>query len=286
MTRLAVGFGRGFPRIWLLPIGWLTVLLGIAASGRLSRSIVADLIAWWPMWLAVTLAAVFLRERKVDQFRVAGIVPLVAFLFVLLFTWGHLVGWTIMPSAAQRLVGPELAGYTDANLQAEIDGRIEVQGGGEFLYRVEPLKQGGGIGIPTAAEEVLDSSVSVMLQAPDDPGLYSFAGWRLILADEPRWSLTLDGAIDADLTSLTIDALSIDGSGQVALARVDDETVVTIGGSFLVTVPPDTAARVVGEASVPATWTIDSRGAASPVLGAGWVFQVRPGATLRVAERP
>lgn len=285
MTHLAVGFGRGFPRIWLLPIGWLTVLLGVAASGRLSRSIVADLIAWWPVWLGVTLAAVFLRARNVGRFRVAGIVPLVAFFFVLLFTWGHVAGWTIMPSASQRLVGPEIAGYTDASLEAAIDGAIEVQGGGDFLYRVEPVKRGGGIGIPTAAEEVVDSSVSVTLESPADPGLYSYAGWSLTLADTPRWILDLDGAIDADLTSLTIDRLSLDGEGEIDLGRVDGETVVTVRGSFHLVIPSDLPARVVGEASVPASWTLDSRGATSPVLGTGWVFEVQPGAILRVSER-
>ena len=45
MTHRTVGFGRGFPRSWILPIAVLTIILGVAASGRLSRAIVADLIA-------------------------------------------------------------------------------------------------------------------------------------------------------------------------------------------------------------------------------------------------
>jgi hypothetical protein len=131
MTRLAVGFGRGFPRVWLIPIGMLTLVLGIAASGRLSRSIVADLIAWWPVWVGIGIAAYLLRERKVGHFRVAGIVPLVALAFVGLFVWGHLAGWAIMPSASQRLVGPEVGGLTAASLHAEIEGVVEVDGGSE-----------------------------------------------------------------------------------------------------------------------------------------------------------
>lgn len=286
MTRLAVGFGRGFPRIWLIPIGAMTLLLGVAVSGRLSRSIVADLIAWWPVWLGITVAAVLLRERKIGQVRVAGIIPVIALLFVSLFAWGHLAGWTIMPSASQRLVGPETAGFTDAALEARIDGVMEVEGGSEFLYRVEPVKRGGGVGIPTAGEELVDSTVSVLLEPPVDPGLYTYAGWDLMLAEGPRWSLILDGAIEADLTSLTIEDLSVDGSGVVELGEVEDETRVTVGGAFRVVVLDGVPARVVGEASVPASWTLDAQGAVSPVLGAGWVIEVRSGATLTVSEHP
>lgn len=285
MTRPAVGFGRAFPRVWLLPIGALTLLLGIAASGRLSRAIVADLIAWWPVWLGISLAAVLLRERRIGQFRASGIVPTVALLLVGLFSWGHLAGWTIMPSASQRLVGPETGSFTHATLEAGIDGVIDVRGGGEFLYRVEPVKRGGSIGIPTANEEMVDSALSVVLQPPGDPGLYSYAGWDLILADGPLWSLVLDGAIDADLTTLAIEELSVDGSGTVELGEAAGEANVSVDGSFRLVVPPDTPARVVGQASVPASWTLDSQGAVSPVLGTGWVIDVRPGASLTVSER-
>lgn len=285
MTRLAVGFGRAFPRVWLLPVGALTLLLGIAASGRLSRAIAADLMAWWPVWLGIAVAAVLLRERKIGRFRASGIVPVVALLFVGLFTWGHLAGWTIMPSASQRLVGPETGGFTHASLEAGIDGVIEVRGGGEYLYRVEPVKRGGSIGIPTANEEMVETALSVVLQSPRDPGLYSYAGWELILADGPRWSLVLDGAVDADLRTLAVEDLSVDGSGTVELGEVAGETNVSVNGSFRLVLPPDIPARVVGQASVPASWTLDSRGAVSPVLGTGWVIDVRPGATLTVSER-
>jgi hypothetical protein len=61
---------------------------------------------------------------------------------------------------------------------------------------------------------------------------------------------------------------------------------VSVAGDFRIVVPEDAPARVVGVASVPATWTTDTGGAASPVLGTGWVITVEPGATLTVAHQP
>ena len=284
MTRLAVGFGRGFPRIWLLPISTLTIVLGIAVTGRLSRSIVADLIAWWPIWVGLAVAAFLLRERKIDQIRMAGLVPLVAMAFVGLFIWGHLAGWAVMPSASQRLVGPEVGGYASAALTAEADGIIVVEGGSEFLYRVEPVKRGGGVGIPGAGEQVIDSSISVELQPPADPGLYTYAGWDIALAVSPRWALSLAGAIDADLSSLTIDELALEGSGVVILGTATSETSVRVDGTFRIVVPEGVPARVNGTASVPASWSLDGSGATAPSPGTGWVITVGPEATVTVYE--
>jgi len=286
MTRVAVGFGRGFPRVWLLPIGGLTLLLGIAVAGRLSRSIVADLIAWWPVWLGLAITAFLLRNNKLGHFRVAGIIPLVALLLVGVFAWGHLAGWSIMPSASQRLVGPELGGFTEAVLQAQIDGAIEVDGGTEFLYQVEPVRRGGTVGIPGANEQVLDSAVAVLLTPPADPGLYSYAGWDLSLNDQPRWSLGLGGAIDADLTSLTVTDLSLTGGGVVRLGAAVGETTVSIGGSFQIVVPTDSPARVIGVATAPNSWTLDAQGAVAPTFGEGWVITIEPGADVRIVEGP
>jgi len=285
MTHRAVGFGRGFPRAWLLPIGALTLLLGIAASGRLSRSIVADLIAWWPIWLGLAIAAYLLRERRVGTLRVAGLVPVVALLFVGLFIWGHLAGWSIMPSSSQRLVGPTPESFSSATLVAGIDGQLEVRGESEFLYQIEPIKQGGRIGIPDATETIVDTTVTVDLEEPADPGLYSYAGWDLRLSPVVVWSLDLGGSIDADLTSLTIDGIEVSGAGTVELGEATIETPVNVGGSFQVSIPAGSAARVVGTASVPSSWTPTEGGATAPGTGAGWVFTVVGDGSLTIVER-
>lgn len=284
MTHLAVGFGRGFPRTWIFPIAALTILLGVAAAGRLSRSIVADFIAWWPVWLGIGIAAYLLRERKVGRFRVAGLVPLVALLFVGLFTWGHLAGWSIMPSASQRLVGPEVGGFGQASLAASIDGRIELSGGGEFLYLVEPIMEGGTIGIPGATEQVTDSEISIELDPPPDSGLYGYAGWSISLASSPVWSLDLGGAIDADLSEMTVSDLYMSGAGTVVLGAVEGSTPFDAAGSFRIVVPPDVPARVVGVASVPASWALTEDGATSPVPGDGWLITVHGEGSVTVTQ--
>lgn len=282
MTHRAVGFGRGFPRAWLIPIGAITVLLGVAASGRLSRSIVADLIAWWPIWLGLVVAAFFLRERNVGSIRVAGLVPLVALAFVLLFTWAHLAGWPIMPSASQRLIGPDVESVTSASLVADIDGRVDVVGGSDYLYQVEPLMEGGVIGIPTANEQLTGTTVAIELEPPADPGLYGYAGWELALSTTPTWNLTLDGSVDADLTNLTLSGLSLRGAGTARLGSPTIETPVEIGGSFLVVIPDGVPAQVIGTASVPDTWTLTPAGATSPAGSGGWVLTVVGNASLIV----
>lgn len=284
MTLRAVGFGRAFPRAWLVPITAMTLLLGVAASGRLSRSVVADLIAWWPVWLGLAVAANFLRHRKVGPIRFAGLIPLFAFGFVLLFLWGHLAGWSIMPSASQRLVGPTTEGVAEASMTVSIDGEVDVDGASEFLYDIEPIRSGGRIGIPTATEEVSDAGLSISLDPPSEPGLYSYAGWDIRLAPSVVWDLRLDGAVEADLSGLEIAGVSLGGAGNVVLGSPAGETPVTVHGAFHLTVPEDTPVRVIGVASVPANWTPTDDGAVSPGLGAGWVLTVVGDSTLTVGE--
>lgn len=284
MTHRAVGFGRGFPRIWLLPIGALTVILGVAASGRFSRAIVADLIAWWPVWVGLAISALLFRDRKLGAFRVSGIVPLVALGFVFLFLWGHLAGWSVMPSSSQRLVGPIPTSFTTAALTADIDGQIHVSSDTEFLYQVEPIMQGGGIGIPRAEEQVVDTSVAISLIEPEDPGLYVYAGWDLRLNASAVWALDLGGSLDADLTDLTVSRLDASGSGNLQLGPTSVESPVNVSGSFQVSIPAGVPARVVGTASVPASWNLTAEGAQAPSTGAGWVITVVGDTSLTVVE--
>lgn len=284
MTHGAVGFGRGFPRSWIFPITALTILLGIAALGGLSRSIVADLIAWWPMWVAIGIAAYLLRERNIGGLRVAGLIPLVAFVIVLLFIWGHLAGWAVMPSASQRLVGPDAATFSEAALVADVDGEIGVSVGEGFLYAVEPIRGAGHVGIPAANEHVDGSTIEVDLDPPEDPGFYSYAGWDLALSTSPDWHLDLSGVVDADLTSFNLNGLNLDGAGTVRLGTTLTETAVTIRGSYSVVIPAGAQARVIGVASVPATWTLTQDGAVSPAGGDGWVITVVGDATLNLRE--
>ena len=284
MTLGAVGFGRGFPRSWLIPILAMIMVLGLAVFGRLSRSIVADLLAWWPVWLGLALLAFVLKDRKVGRLRAAGIIPLLAVLAVLLFLWGHVAGWSLMPSASQRLVGPDVGIVSEVSMSAHLDGELIVTACSDFLYQVEPIRRGGVVGIPGAAEQIDGSTISVALDQAEDPGVYTFAGWDLRLSPLPAWNLQLDGALDADLRALNVTRLELDGSGVVSLGGPDGEALVDVSGSIRVVVPSGVGARVIGLASVPASWTLTDEGAEAPAGGAGWVITVDPSASVVVSE--
>ena len=279
-----VGFGRGFPRSWFIPILAMIVVLGLAVFGRLSRSIVADLLAWWPFWSGLALLAFVVRDRKVGQLRAAGIIPLIALLGVLFFLWGHVTGWSLMPSASQRLVGPDVGVVSEASMSAKLDGELTVTAGSDFLYQVEPIRRGGAVGIPRAAEQIDGSTISVALDEAGDPGVYTFAGWDLRLSPLPAWDLRLDGALEADLRALNVTRLELDGAGVVSLGAPDGEAPVAVSGSIRVVVPSGVRARVIGLASVPASWTLTDEGAEAPAGGAGWVITVDPSASVVVSE--
>lgn len=285
MTLGAVGFGRGFPRIWLLPILTLIGVLLFAVAGRLSRAIVADLAAWWPVWVSLAIVAYLVRRIQVGPLQVAGLVPLLAFAMVIVFVWGHVAGWSLMPSAQPRLVGPSPDSYTSVSLEAAIDGELHVNAGSEALYEVRPIRSGGAIGMPGAAEQNQGFSLSVLLEENPDPGVYSYAGWDVTVAPNVKWDLKLDGAVDGDLAALPlITSLDLAGAGTVALGTPDGDVPIAIHGDYRLEIPPDVPASVTGIASVPATWTLTSGGASSPAGTDGWVITVDPGASLIIGQ--
>ncbi len=64
MTHTASGSKTGVPKGWLLPAAVLVVILLAAVVGWLSRSVVIDFVAWWPVWVLVGGLAFFAGRRK------------------------------------------------------------------------------------------------------------------------------------------------------------------------------------------------------------------------------
>lgn len=276
------------PRAWFLPLAAVAAIVGSAYLGWLSRSILADLIAWWPLWLALSLAAFLTRGRTLGRVFVSGLVPLFTVVCLLAFLIGHLVGWSTMPSASVRLVGPRLEDREPAAaaLSAHPDGELVVAAADTgFLYTVLPLRRGGGLGLPTAREQTRPGEMAIVLTPDPDPGWYAFAGWRVLLAPEVSWNLSLGGEMDADLVSLRLSALQLEGRGTVALGAVSSPVPVTISGEFTVTIPREAPARVVGEAEVPEGWAGEDGVWTSPYPGEGWVISVAEGSTLTLIGR-
>jgi hypothetical protein len=263
----------------LLLIGALAF---VAWRGYLSRSLLLDFVAWWPVWLVVAVIALAVRGRRAGRVRLSGVVPLVATAAIGVFVAAHLLAWAIMPSAGQVLVGPPTDGIATAALSARVEGDLHVAAGGQYLYRVEPLRLGGEVGTPDADEQVVESAVVIELTAEGSPGLYGFSGWDVALSPLPQWNLTLQGDIEADLTALTLSGVQAEGSGSMTLSGVDTPTPVSLLGVFSVVVAPGTPIRVVGSAGVPDDWESLSDGSRSPAPGNGWVVSVADGSQVTV----
>jgi hypothetical protein len=285
MTRRTGGSRRTVPRAWVLPVLALVLLAAAVYLGLLSRSVVHDLIAWWPAWLILLILVFFARGRRWGRVRVSALVPIVWLTVFALFVSGHLLGWALMPSASTDLNGPQAGSVSTGALSARIDGHLRVGSGASgFLYAVEPLKRGGDIGPPVAVEQLQGANIAIDLEDSPDPGLYTFAGWEVDLDESPVWSLSLGGEIEADLSRLGLSSLQLDGEGTATLGPVDTNVVVTVSGDFELIVPQGVPARVVGQAVVPSGWAEVGDGFESPTPGPGWVISVGREASLTVTE--
>ena len=270
--------------MWLLPLAALTGLLAAVATGFLSRSLVLDLIAWWPAWVAVLLFAFAVRNRRMGRLLLSGFAPLLALGGLATLTAAHLQGWPGLPSSEPRLVGPRAEGVETAEMHARVDGQLVVGRGDEFVYVVGPVRRGGTVAIPDALEESSGSHTSVVLGPPRPPGFYGFAGWDLRLASGPVWSLDLEGDLRADLTGLALADVRCSGTGVLRLGPVSTPTTVTLSGDIELIVPVGTAVRIIGSAQVPSSWTALVDGWESPGGGDGWLVEVLEASTVKVTE--
>jgi hypothetical protein len=285
MTHTASGSSPGASRAWLLPIAAVFGILAYAALGWLSKSVVIDFIAWWPVWVLVAGLAFLARGHRLGKVRLSGLVPLVALAALGVFLVCHLLGWDAMPSSSASLVGPPSDSATIAAMSARIEGRLDVGlGQSGFLYAVVPIRTGGDTGLPEAVERTQGTSMAVVLEPVPEPGFYTFAGWSLELDPSPAWALSLGGELTADLTAVRVTELQIEGGGSVRLGTPMAETPVAVSGDFVIEVSGGSAVRVVGQAEVPEGWTETSDGWESPAGAGGWVISVAAGSTLAVTE--
>ncbi len=286
MTHRAGGSRRGVPKAWVFPVLALVLVLGAIALEYLSKSVLVDLLAWWPVWLALLVIGFLARGRRWGRVRLTGLVAILSVVVLGVFIAGHLRGWAVMPSASVGLNGPQAGSVSTGALSAHIEGPVEVSTGQSgFLYSVEPVRRGGDIGPPVAVEQLQGPNIAVALEPAADPGLYTFDGWELDLDEAPLWSLSLGGEVEADLSRLRLSSLQLDGEGLASLGASTEDVVVTVSGVFEISVPAGIPVRVVGQASVPDGWVASDDGFESPTPGPGWVISVGEGSTLTVIER-
>lgn len=274
-------------RTWLLPAITALGVAGLVFAGFLSRSIAIDFASWWPVWLALLAIGIGTRGRKVGSLRLGGLVAVASVAVAIVFVTAHLQGWSVMPSSAGLLSGSADTGIDSAGLSARAPGGDLVvrTGSAGILYTVEPLRRGGEIAAPFAVERSQDGDVSVVLTASEEPGLFRWAGWSVSLSALPSWTLTLEGRIDADLTTAALDNLQLTGGGEVHLGPAIRSTPVTVSGDFVIDFPEGVPVRVVGPAQIPNDWNRTDTGASSPNEGQGWVVSIADGAVVEIRVR-
>lgn len=259
-------------------------------SGILSPSIVVDLVAMWPAFVAVLLVGIgfWIRGRKKNA-RASAIVPLALFSILVFLSSVHIGGWDRLPSAEARLTGPAVDTLSaETAFQVQLDGDLGITAGGsDAAYRVIPILRGGTVGIPTAVETSVDGDVTVELSSDDGPGWYRFSGWDVELAPAIVWRLVVNGRTDANLAALRVGSLAIAGSGVVRLGAPEPGgSDVVVSGDFDVSVPNGVAVDVTGNATVPDGWTTDGDGSHAPVdSDDGWRIRIDGDTPVSITER-
>ena len=269
----------------------VAVTFGVVA-GILSRVLLVDLVAMWPLFAVSAILGVvgWLRRNKRGP-RAQAILPLSIFTALVLGLAIHLGGWDQLPSAVAHLQGPPATELSDpTQLTAQISGDLRIgPSNGSAGYEVRPILRGGDVAVPEALETSVDGELSIQLGSDEStPSWYSFSGWEMSLAPIVGWRLVLNGVIEADLRDLRVDALAMGGSGVVRLGEAPESGgSVVASGDFTISVPAGSAVDVVGNAVVPSDWSQgDSQ--SSPQAASGsplWTIRVEGDVPLRVIER-
>lgn len=275
---------HGVPALWAIPAGIVGGAVVAAFAGVLSRGVLLDIIAWWPVWFVLGAVVHKARGRYIGMVRASGLVPLLGVVAAVVFLIAHVQGWALMPSASTRLVGPE-PDFARSSLVAQVDGWLRVDGDASFLYEAFPIRWGGPVSLPSAVEQTVEDTISVTMLPDERDAFQSFRGWDVSLSPAPLWELVLGGVVEADLTGLRITDLDLGGGGRIQLGPPLRATDIDVRGNYTLVFPANSAVRVVGEATVPPGWTQDSEGWSSPNAGAGWVVRVASGATVVVGTQ-
>jgi hypothetical protein len=285
--------GRRFSSVW--PIwAWIMVAFGLVVtgvgvlSGVFARSLVLDLISFWPGLILVILVAAALYPFHRGQWsRLAAVVPLLVLSWLGSTIALHLAEWSVLPSAAADFEGPPSEGIDEASMAVITDGELTVDlTGSDSLYGVEMVRKGGATPAARSFERIDGGSAQVTIDQRSENLWFTTEGWRLTLSSAAQWNLDLDaGLVDADLRGGNLASLRLAGSGDVQLAGATGEIQVTIDGRFALIVPTTVAMTVTGaDVSVPAGWTGSDGEWASSGTDAGYVVTVTSGASLVVRD--
>ncbi len=255
------------------------VALVVAVLGSvLSRTVVLDALALWPVAALVIPAAVLgLRGG-----RNRALVPLVLITWMLGTVGLHLGGADQLPSAAST-VSADLSGVETARLAVVIDDVSLRVGHGPF--QVAPAPVGGTAGVPVVQR--VSGSTATVLTVTDDPTRspwFRFGVFDMSLTPGVIWDLRVSVAhFEMDLREVEIAGGRLEAAtGRVMLGDPSGDVTLEVAGNLEISVPPDTQGTAVGTTRVPAGWTVEVPGGHTEWTG--WRIVVVSG-SVRISSR-
>lgn len=272
---------------WLLVLA-SALVLGVGISGEvLASSLVLDLVSFWPgLVVAFLLAAALWPLFRRRAARLGAILPLL----LLTWMWGgvalHFAEWDLLPSSSVDLRGPPIEHIQAASLTLTVGGPATVGPDSDALYSVRPERRGGMVGVPQAIERLEGDFATVAIFEAEPGRWFGWAGWRITLAGDPRWTLSLTAeSVDADLTGHVLERLEVHADGVVRLPSSEVDTPVVLEGDLVVVVPAGVGVTVTGAADVPSEWEVTDTGWRSPGRAPGYSITVAEGSRVRIIPR-
>lgn len=265
----------------------MAVGIGVLAT-VLSPGLVLDAISLWPGTVPAVVALLLVSMRKSWRRRAGALPPLLLLSWMVLAAGAHLAAWRPLPSSSAEIIGP-VTSPTAISLTIHPAGRLELSVAGASergapAYRVGFVRLGGEVGVPAAEEITNQTGLTVAVRDSGTTPWFRYGGWRLQLAPQTQWNLSIGGDITGSLVGLDLASLSVEGSGVIRLGNPGHVVPVAVRGNLFLTIPESSAVQVLGSAQVPESWERTAEGATAPVPGAGWLISVAEGATLVIIE--
>lgn len=289
----AVAEARSVISIWPVwswtMVAVLTVVIGLSVIvGLLSRTLLLDVISFWPalVFIVLVLAAIFPRLRKGAP-RLSAVIPLLLLTYLGVTVSLHAARWDRLPSTVADVYGPVVTDVTDARIELDLVGRLVVAPvNQEELYRVLMTNGGGSTGAPTALEIVDEASAAISVGQRIDPGWFTSSGWNVELSRAATWEVDAKAdTVDVDLSAVTSAGVTVQGDGVVILGLVRPGSTVELDGTIELRVRDGDHIDVIGQADVPEDWTTTGLGTTTPGDADPFTVVIAEGARITIRDR-
>jgi len=258
---------------WLLLLVGTVLLGAMVAAGVLRRSVLLDLISFWPgLALTVVLLLILRRVRPRQRVLYSGlgpILPIVLLGWLAMAMTLHAAGWGALPSFAGRLTGSP-AQVASATVDIRLAGEVIIAADSELLYEVSSLRSAGSVAPPTAVEVGGEDRIEVMVREEDAPGWFGSSGWQVDLGRAPEWGIAISAStLEADLQDLNLSSLQANADGLIRLGSTSTEVTISLQGDLVVELPTEMTVDVTGLATVGPGWEVTDTGRRYQGTGTG-----------------